>query len=100
MCASRAGATHRVLLWSADGSGEPKTLLEGTERQIPRSWVAAGNVMVLNTEYSDTAWDIYVLATAGDLPPEPFLAKSFQEPRASLSPDGRDGLCLRAIGPR
>ena len=87
--ADGAGATNRVLLVSADGSGEPETLLDRNERQFPTSWAADGNLMTLQTEYPDTARDLYVLALDGDLTPEPFLATPFQERGASFSPDGQ-----------
>ena len=87
--ADGAGATNRVLLTSADGSGEPETLLDRDERQFPTSWVADGNVMTLHTQYPDTARDLYVLAMDGDLTPELFLATPFQERGASFSPDGQ-----------
>ena len=45
--ADGAWATNRVLLVSADGSGEPDTLLDCEERQFPTSWIADGNVMTL-----------------------------------------------------
>ena len=87
--ADGAGATNRVLLTSADGSGEPETLLDRDERQFPTSWVAGGNVMTLQTEYPDTARDLYVLAMDGDLTPELFLATPFEERGASFSPEGQ-----------
>ena len=87
--ADGAGATNRVLLTSADGSGEPETLLDRNERQFPTSWVTDGNVMTLYTDNPDTARDLYVLALDGDLTPEPFLATPFQERGVSFSPDGQ-----------
>ena len=87
--ADGTGATNRVLLTSADGSGEPETLLDRDERQFPTSWVAGGNVMTLQTEYPDTARDLYVLAMDGDLTPELFLATPFEERGASFSPEGQ-----------
>ena len=86
--ADGAGVTNRVLLVSADGSGEPETLLDRNERQFPTSWVANGNVMSLHTEYPDTARDLYVLSLDGDLTPKAFLATPSQERGPSFSPDG------------
>ena len=60
--ADGAGATNRVLLVSADGSGEPETLLDRDERQFPTSWSDDGNLLTLYTDNPDTARDLYVLA--------------------------------------
>ena len=87
--ADGAGATNRVLLTSADGSGDPETLLDRNERQFPTSWVTDGNLMTLYMDNPDTARDLYVLAMDGDLTPEPFLATPFQERGASFSRDGQ-----------
>ena len=87
--ADGAGGTNRVLLTSADGSGEPETLLDRNERQFPTSWVADGNVMTLYTDNPDTARDLNVLAMDGDLTPELFLATPFQERGVSFSPGGQ-----------
>ena len=88
--ADGAGATNRVLLTSADGSGEPETLLDRDERQFPTSWIADGNVMTIYIDNADsTARDLYMLPLDGDLTPELFLATPFQERGASFSPDGQ-----------
>ena len=87
--ADGTGATNRVLLTSADGSGEPETLLDRNERQFPMSWAGDGNVMTLYTDNPDTARDLYVLSLDGDLTPEPFLVTPFSERGVSFSPDGR-----------
>ena len=88
--ADGAGATNRVLVTSADGSGEPETLLDRDERQFPTSWVAHGNVMTLYIDNAGTtARDLSILPMDGDLTPEPFLATPFQERGVSFSPDGR-----------
>ena len=87
--ADGSGATNRVLLVSADGSGEPETLLDRNERQFPTSWAGDGNLMTLYTDNPDTARDLYVLALDGDLTPELFLATPFQERGVSFSPDGQ-----------
>ena len=88
--ADGAGATNRVLLTSADGSGEPETLLDRDERQFPTSWIANGNVMTIYIDSADsTARDLYMLPLDGDLTPELFLATPFQERGASFSPDGQ-----------
>ena len=87
--ADGAGETNRLLLISADGSGEPEALLDRNERQFPTSWTAEGNVMALHTDDPDTARDLYMLPIDGDLTPEAFLATPFQERGPTFSPDGR-----------
>ena len=87
--ADGSGATNRVLLTSADGSGEPETLLDRNERQFPMSWAGDSNVMALYTDNPSTARDLYVLSLDGDLTPEPFLATPFSERGVSFSPDAR-----------
>ena len=84
-----AGATIRVLLASADGSGEPEILLDRNERQFPTSWFADGDVLALHTQHPETERDLYMLPMDGDLVPEPFLATRFQERAPRFSPDGR-----------
>ena len=87
--AEGAGATNRVLLVSADGSGEPETLLDRDERQFPTSWIADGNVMTIYIDNAATARDLYMLPIDGDLTPELFLATPFQERGVSFPPGGR-----------
>ena len=94
------GSTNRVLLTSADGSGEPETLLDRNLPQFPTSWVGDGNVMTIMTVDPDTARDLYVLSLDGDLAPELFLATPFSGTCGALfSRRTLGGLCLRRNGP-
>ena len=83
------GGTNRLLVASADGSGQVETLLDRDERQFPTAWAPDGSALAIYTDRSETARDIAVLPVDGDQTPVPFVATPFQERAGTFSPDGR-----------
>ena len=87
--AEGAGATNRVLVTRADGSGEPETLLDRDERQFPMSWAPDGSAIALYRDAGVDGRDIEILDLDGDATPVPFLSTPFQDRGVSFSPNGR-----------
>ncbi len=87
--ADGAGATNRLMLAMADGSGQIETLLDRNEREFPTSWSPAGNVLAIYTQHAETNRDLGVLPMDGDRTPVPFLETPFIERAGAFSPDGR-----------
>ena len=87
--AAGGGATNRVLVTQADGSGEPETLLDRDERQFPMSWAPDGSAIALYTDAGADGRDIEILELDGDGVPVPFLSTPFQDRGVSFSPNGR-----------
>ena len=67
---------------TADGSGEPETLLTGEQAMVPFSWTPDGQVLTFFE-----AGDIWTVSLDGDR--SPYLVSSFFEGNHDLSPDGQ-----------
>ena len=67
---------------TADGSGEPETLLTGEQAMVPFSWTPDGQVLTFLE-----AGDIWTVSLDGDR--SSYLVSSFYEGNHDLSPDGR-----------
>ena len=88
--AEGSGTTNRVLVTSADGSGETETLLDRDERQFPMSWSPDGSALALyQGGGGGGSRDLTILPLDGDdRTPVPFLSTPFQERGVSFSPNG------------
>ena len=86
-----SGPTNRVLVTSADGSGETETLLDRDERQFPMSWSPDGRTLALYRSVDGlNNRDLEVLdLDSDDRTPESFLGTPFEERGVSFSPNGR-----------
>ena len=89
--ADTATDPNRVLVTSADGSGETETLLDRDERQFPMSWSPDGSALALYRSVDGLAnRDLEILSMEdGDSTPVPFLSTPFEERGVSFSPNGR-----------
>ncbi|HXD17652.1 MAG TPA: protein kinase [Vicinamibacterales bacterium] len=84
-------AQLEVLQKPANGSGAEERLTSGTGNEYVSSWSADGRFILyyIGNAGSATSNDIWVLPTAGDRKPQPFLESAFPEANARFSPDGR-----------
>ncbi len=74
---------------AADGTGQPKPVLE-TEKSIrASSWSGDGQLLALAVRGADLNDDIWVLDEASGSEPTPFLDTRFAERYPAFSPDGR-----------
>ena len=87
--AEGAGATNRILLTAADGSGEFEPLLDINERQFPMSWAPDGSALALYQDTPENGRDLTILPLDGDRTPVLFLSTPFQDRGVSFSPNGR-----------
>ena len=88
--AEGAGATNRVVLTAADGSGEFESILDINERQFPMSWAPDGRALALYKSTSNgTNRDLIILPLDGDRTATLFLSTPFEDRGVSFSPDGR-----------
>ena len=89
--AEGSGRTNRVLVTSADGSGETETLIDRDERQFPMSWSPDGSARALyQGGAGGSSRDLIILPMDGDdRTPVPFLSTPFQERGVSFSLNGR-----------
>ena len=87
--AEGAGDVNRIMLTQADGSGEPKALVDDGERQFPTSWARDGSALALYRDAGETGRDLYVLPLDGDGTPILFLSTPFQDRGVSFSPNGQ-----------
>ena len=87
--ADGSGNPNRLLLASADGSGQIETLLDRDERQFPTSWAPDGQALAIHVVHPETNRDLAVLPLEGDRTPVPVLATPFRERAGAFSPNGR-----------
>jgi serine/threonine protein kinase/Tol biopolymer transport system component len=77
---------HRI---AADGSGAPELFAAGDDSLRAASWSADGSRLALGARGPDLNDDIWVIDTARDGEPRPFLDSRFGERFPDFSPDGR-----------
>jgi Tol biopolymer transport system component len=83
---NRAGA-YDLYVRNADGTGEDELLLKSPYTKFPACWSADGKYLVYtDTGKGDMRPNTWVLPTAGDRKPVPFLNTGFSVVTASLSP--------------
>ena len=88
------GETNRVLVTSADGSGDAETLLDRDEGYYPLSWSPDGSTLALRRQVRGVdgvlSRDLTIFPMDGsDSAPVPFLSSPFEEASASFAPNGR-----------
>ena len=78
------GGAYRLLLMAADGSGEPRRLMESDTLLTASSWSADGVLAVVQG-----ARDIWTVSMRDGSKPRPFLETPFTDRWPEFSPDGR-----------
>lgn len=84
------------MFWTrADGAGNPQSLTQSKNAQIPWRFTADGRRLVFNEQSNTNGWDLSTVPMENDGArlragkPEPFLETQFNEREPSFSPDGR-----------
>ncbi len=85
--ASDDGTARNLFSMAADGSGEPRRLLDSDADLHPSSWSSAG-VLAFVQEVGPGDRDIMTLSMDGESEPEPFLDSPADERWPAFSPDG------------
>jgi serine/threonine-protein kinase len=83
----RAGAAGLAVV-AADGSEEPRRMIDGTRTRIPVSWSKNGRLAYYEIGEGSQR-DIWVVDAEGREPPAPFVASPANEFSPCFSPDGR-----------
>ena len=79
-----------LLIKSADGSSEPKTLASGLANTVSTSWSPDTRFIALRVQDLKTGgMDIWLAPVDGSRKPYPFLATPANEGAGKFSPDGR-----------
>jgi serine/threonine-protein kinase len=87
---NRGGVPKDIYIHSVRGDRPDRLLLSMPGAQWPSDWSRNGRTLVFtNTESSTTGWDIWTVPVDSGAQARPFLATSFAEAGARLSPDGR-----------
>jgi Tol biopolymer transport system component len=68
---------------------EEERLFRNAFQTFPQSWSPDGRLIAYATIHPRTRADIWLIPTAGDRTPAPFLQTEFDERHARISPDGR-----------
>ncbi len=74
---------------ASEGLGEEKPLLKSDELKFACDWSRDGKYIAYSSQGKETAFDIWILPTFGDMKPVPFVKTPFAELRPVFSPDGR-----------
>jgi serine/threonine-protein kinase len=78
------------IFWKlADGTGQEDRLTTSENNQVPFSWSADGQTLVMNELHPETAIDIGVLSMDGDPTIQWLIEGDSNEGYADVSPDGR-----------
>ncbi len=89
---TRKDGKWRLLSVPADGTGQPRLLLDGANRIYPNAWSPDGRHLLFQEHGPDTGWDLRTLDvdhTGQPVgPPKAFAASPFHESNAAISPDG------------
>jgi serine/threonine-protein kinase len=90
---ARKHGRWRLLSVPADGTGQPRLLLESANRMHPNAWTPDGRHLLFQEYGAETGWDLRMLSVdhAGQPvgAPRLFAASPFHEMNAAVSPDGR-----------
>ncbi len=89
--ASPSAATvtqERVVARRADGSGEPRVLLEEGRASTPMSWTPNGRTLLYDRRTDEGDVDVWSVTPGGDDPPAALIASPFNDESARISPDG------------
>jgi Tol biopolymer transport system component len=70
-------------------AGDEERLIRNTLQSFPQSWSPDGRFIAYVTVDPKTLADIWLVPTAGDRKPTPFIQTPFAEQHARISPDGR-----------
>jgi serine/threonine-protein kinase len=84
----RGGGVFNIVWRAADGTGPVEPLTTGDNVQVPHSWSADGQMLVM-LEVREANGDIGVLSIEDDAPIDWLLETDFDENHANVSPDGR-----------
>jgi len=80
---------YRGLAWiSADGTGQPESLLEARRYLFPTSFTPDGAELIYNEAFTGP-FNVYTLTIDGERTEKPLLATQYNIQQAVLSPDGR-----------
>ncbi len=87
---SLATVTHeRIVARLADGSGEPRLLLEDDHASTAMSWTPDGRTLLYDRRTDTGKFEVWSVSPDGDDPPGALIASPFNEKAARISPDGR-----------
>lgn len=81
-----SGEPGDVYVKAADGTGEPRKLLEKEHPQWALSWSPDGSVLALTETNPETGTDVWMLPLDGE--PYPFVKSAANESSAAFSRDG------------
>jgi Tol biopolymer transport system component len=85
---NRGGAPN--LFWTrVDGSGAGERLASSDDVQVPGSWSPDGRLLAFTQRHATTGRDIWMLPSAGDRKPYPYLTLPSDESAPAFSRDGR-----------
>jgi serine/threonine-protein kinase len=80
---------ERIVARRADGSGEPRVLLEDDHASTPMSWTPDGSTLLYDRRTDTGELEVWSVSPGGDDPPAALIASPFNEESARISPDGR-----------
>jgi serine/threonine protein kinase len=85
---NRAGH-YQIYRKSAGSNAQDELLLESPLDKFPSDWSRDGRYLIYYQIDPVTKYDLWALPLTGDRKPYPLLQTTFNEHRATLSPDGR-----------
>jgi Tol biopolymer transport system component/tRNA A-37 threonylcarbamoyl transferase component Bud32 len=74
---------------AADGSGQPRLILEGSNPRFPITWSPVGRQLAFVEWHPRNMRDIWIYSESAQPQAEPFVATPFDEYAPKFSPDGR-----------
>ncbi|MBI1876399.1 MAG: PD40 domain-containing protein [Acidobacteria bacterium] len=82
-------SNYDVLIQHTDATGQPETMAGGSVVQMSPAWSRDRRSIVFVVFAAATQFDVWVQPIGDKSPARAFLATSFNEKSANLSPDGR-----------
>jgi DNA-binding winged helix-turn-helix (wHTH) protein/Tol biopolymer transport system component len=87
--ATGEGGVSDIFLTSASGPDTGKVLLRSPDSKGLNDWSRDGRYLVYISTSLETKSDLWILPTAADAKPAPYLRTQFEELQGQVSPDGR-----------